>query len=72
MADIADHGSEYQARMIEIAEANREKPPEPGVRAVWCVECDGVIPAGRRALGYETCVDCAEARERRGKLYGRR
>ncbi len=45
-------------------------PPEhPGYGPETCDRCDGDIPEGRRALGYQICVGCAAAEERRSARF---
>lgn len=60
-----------QARM-EAAEAlrARRKPSEvPKVRYSHCTECGEPMPEARQAHGFDNCVDCAEAVERRMRRY---
>ena len=56
-----------QARMeAEEALRARGKPPAPPkVRYSHCVECEEPIPEERQAHGFDNCIDCAEAAERR-------
>lgn len=35
----------------------------------YCIECDEAIPEGRRKLGFNLCVPCAEESERKKSLF---
>ena len=56
-----------QARMeAEEALRARGKPPAPPkVHYSHCIECGEPIPEERQAHGFNNCIDCAEAAERR-------
>ena len=56
-----------QARMeVEEALRARRKPlVPPKVRYSHCVECGEPMPEARQAHGFDNCIDCAEAAERR-------
>ena len=56
-----------QARMEaeEALRARRKPLAVSKVRYSHCVECGEPIPEGRQAHGFATCIDCAEAAERR-------
>ena len=73
MADHADAAAELQEIAIQIAlERHQARPGTKDTEsAVWCEECDEVIPHKRRELipGVRYCVQCAsdlELRQKRG------
>lgn len=41
-------------------EAIRSKVPAGGMGPEFCIECDRSIFIGRRSLGYQTCIECAQ------------
>lgn len=80
MADPLDHAAWLSDQTVNagVTEIRRAAAPAQtkvlkvvdGVETwVWpiteCVDCDDPIPEARLNHGYETCVFCAERRERR-------
>lgn len=45
----------------------RFSPGEPGYGPDECEECGAKMPAERRAWGFDLCVDCKSAQEKRGR-----
>jgi len=73
MADHADAAAELQEiAILSALEQHKQQQQERGKEsAVWCEECDEVIPYKRRELvpGVKHCVQCAsdlELRQKRG------
>ena len=60
-ADLA----QAQMEAEEALRARRKPPAVPKVRYSHCVECGEPMPEVRQAHGFDNCVDCAEAAERR-------
>lgn len=69
-----------EERMLENTEAHlealkdsrisavRAKVPAKGSRGpVDCIKCGDEIQPGRRYLGYDICIHCAELRDRYGR-----
>ena len=62
-----------QATSIELEHTDdnvsriRRLVPDPAHRADECKSCGGEVePPERRALGHDTCITCAERKERTG------
>jgi hypothetical protein len=51
-----------------VAEARAGVPAPGTVGPEFCPLCDDDIPDGRRQAGYQHCVNCAAAAERRAGL----
>lgn len=60
--DFVDNELAYQVFRIRSHIKHQCGPQE-------CVMCDSEIPLPRRKLGYNLCIHCAEAEERRNALY---
>lgn len=69
MADESDLASALID--IEISSAlSRMRQMQPKTQGTeYCVECSDDIPAGRRQLGFNLCVACANAAEKRKSMY---
>jgi len=69
MADLADIASDFMdnqlAREVEKVRSHIKNHIGPQC----CIECDSEIPMGRRQLGFERCIHCAEELERHGALF---
>lgn len=70
--DDADKTQEYaeaeEAFRRKQAEAKTSHPPKFTDN---CLECECELPSARRDAGYQFCVECATANEKRAKLYRR-
>jgi len=69
MADEADVASNYIDRQVSDAleKIRRAATMTPGAKI--CKECGEAIPAARRKLGFQLCVECAEENERRNSQF---
>lgn len=74
-ADEADAASALELRFhqeaLRGALARGGEGIAPRFDGVHCIDCDAEIPAGRRALGKDRCIDCQEAVERRVRGFRR-
>lgn len=69
MADLADIASDFidSNLAFQIHQIRSAIKHQLGAKA--CVQCATDIPLGRRKLGFDLCIHCAELEERRGYLY---
>lgn len=66
MADLADQASELIAERESDAIRSAVSGMNRGPSLTFCVDCDGVIPHKRRALGgMRRCVECQHDLDRR-------
>ena len=68
--DDADKTQEY----AEAAEALQRRAAEakashPTKLHTHCLDCECELPSVRREAGYQFCVDCATALEKRAKFF---
>lgn len=61
MPDIGDIASDYEERMRRDSLARRQAKTSDKPSRLYCLDCDGGIPAGRREAipGVQYCVECA-------------
>jgi RNA polymerase-binding transcription factor DksA len=70
MADEADIANDYHELLISSAlnkMVRQKASSKTGPKN--CAECEDTIPAARRKLGFELCVQCAQETERRKALF---
>ncbi len=65
MADEADIASSFIDNEVSRALGKMRKNTGTRVISKTCKECDEVIPAERRQLGFSLCIECAQESERR-------
>lgn len=60
---------EHQTRLLqeEVKKRQASLPSPGGLGPQECVRCFDLIPIGRRKLGYNICIECAERKERGGR-----
>lgn len=64
--DLADITQEQLDLEIEL-QRKKIKPMKP-VNALHCKICgDDIYPPERRDLGYDSCIDCAQLKDRMNK-----
>lgn len=69
MADEADVANDYIDReVLNALDKMRQNSSEKSGTKV-CRECGEKIPDGRRKLGFQLCIECAEETERRKSLF---
>ncbi|MET1080284.1 MAG: TraR/DksA C4-type zinc finger protein [Pseudomonas sp.] len=68
MADVIDMANDVAEENLRAAIARQAYRPT-GPSALWCEDCEEVIPEARRmaAPGCECCTSCQEIREIRRK-----
>lgn len=69
MADEADVAKAYIDGEIERELRKRQQNTEVREGAKFCKECGETMPAARRQLGFQLCIECAEETERRNALF---
>lgn len=69
MADAADIANDYITNAISSALNNRQQNVEGRAGSKVCRECEELIPAERRQLGFQLCIECATETERKKSLY---
>lgn len=79
MASNEDKAQELELLHYELTQARgvdaktKFAPEEPGYGPAECVNCEEPVEAGRRALGFHICAECAqyaeEMRRRNARLY---
>jgi len=70
MADEADIANDYITNAISNALNKIQQNNKVKIGSKECRDCGETIPLARRQLGFQQCVECAEASERRGSLFG--
>lgn len=74
-ADDCDAASANEMRFnqeaLRGALRGARRLPDPRFDGTHCVDCEAVIPAGRRALGKDRCIACQEVAERQARLWRR-
>ncbi|MCK5769488.1 TraR/DksA C4-type zinc finger protein [Algiphilus sp.] len=74
MTDVIDRANELaereRASALEAARARTDAAPSG---AMWCEECEALIPERRRQAvpSARMCVDCETAAEMRGRHFAR-
>jgi RNA polymerase-binding transcription factor DksA len=71
MPDFIDRSVERQLEYADSLHAAAQLPELP-YGPPTCANCGDDLPTRRRELGLQTCVSCAQARERSAALYRRR
>jgi len=73
MADEADIANDYIDReVLHALDKMRQNPTAqlgPKMGSKVCRECGENIPDGRRKLGFQLCIECAEETERRKSMF---
>lgn len=71
MADIIDIANDLVEQHLQASLAKHSAPILKD-SAVWCVECDEVIPHQRRSAiaGVQTCIECQSVLEQKNKQGG--
>lgn len=70
MADDIDRANDLIANEVSLALSKlRQNTGKDQTGPKNCIECGEIIPEGRRKLGFELCVPCAEEDERRRALF---
>jgi RNA polymerase-binding transcription factor DksA len=59
-----EHAARLSDALISGGVDEIRKQVPKGIGPEFCEECDDSIHPDRRALGYATCIDCAERAER--------
>lgn len=69
MADEADIANDLIDNEVlrALGRLRQDATGRPGPKA--CKECGEEIPLGRRKLGFQLCIECAEETERRKSLF---
>jgi hypothetical protein len=70
--DIAQTHEAAEWERRQNANANKKRvytPSEPGYGPAECFECGEDMHAVRRGYGYQACVQCQSALERKSKLF---
>lgn len=58
---MLERETELDSKLVEQRmEEIRSKVPAASMGPAICVQCDSSIALGRRRLGYEICIGCAE------------
>jgi phage/conjugal plasmid C-4 type zinc finger TraR family protein len=73
MADVIDTAQE-RADLVLSAQIQAARTTVAGVSAMFCIECNRLIPEERRAAlpGVELCVYCKELSEMNARHYRRK
>lgn len=71
MTDECDAANDLRDLELAHALASRELPPR-GLGSAECEICGDPMPEPRRAMGYSTCIECAEREEAARRLRGLR
>jgi RNA polymerase-binding transcription factor DksA len=69
MADDADIANDYITNAISSALNNRQQNAKFNMGSKTCRECEELIPAERRQLGFQLCIECASETERKKSLF---
>jgi len=69
MADLVDIASDFVDNELAYQVHRIRMNIRHHIGAKECVMCASEIPMGRRKLGYDLCIHCAELEERREALY---
>lgn len=68
---MLEREAELDSKLVEQRmEEIRSRVPAASMGPKECVLCDRDIHVGRRRLGYEICIGCAEIEESKNKHYG--
>lgn len=71
MADEADIANDYLEYITNVISSALDKKPQINAKLgpKECKDCGEAIPAARRQLGFQRCIECAEETERRKSLF---
>lgn len=72
--DVGAQVAEAERQRCEFLQRDKAKPkqvrnPDGSWPCPDCVECGEPIVQGRLNLGFDTCIDCAQLAEIKGKKY---
>ncbi len=71
MADLVDLANDFVDNELAFQVHKIRERIQYRVGSHVCTDCEGEIPQRRRELGYDLCIHCAEAQERRDALFPR-
>lgn len=67
---MLEREAELDSKLVEQRmEAIRSRVPGASMGPDACTRCGGAIAVGRRRLGYEICIGCAEIEDSQNKHY---
>lgn len=69
MADDIDIANDLMANEVSRALSKFRQDTAGVIGAQHCEECGDAIPVGRRKMGFNLCVPCAQEDERRQSLF---
>jgi len=70
MADDIDIANDLIANEVSRALSRyRQNAGQSATGAKFCEECGDEIPTGRRQMGFNHCVPCAQETERKRSLF---
>lgn len=69
MADDIDIANDLIANEVSRALNRYRQNAQTTEGAKFCEECGDDIPAGRRKMGFNLCVPCAQETERKRSLF---